>query len=54
MINPINKKYPAAIYLSSLVSLYLSHVNLSECDVCINEGGCLPIYTNQVTDLLHD
>ena len=23
-------------------------------EVCINEGGCLPIYTNQVIDLLHD
>ena len=52
MINPSNKKYSIAIYNSSLVSL--SHVNLSECEVCINEGGCLPIYTLQVTYLLHD
>ena len=53
MKNHINKKSPAAIYLSSL-TLSLSHVNLSECEVCINEGGHLPIYTNQVTGLLHD
>ena len=29
-------------------------MNLSECEVCINEGGCFLIYTNQVTGLLHD
>ena len=47
--------------IRSLLQLYksppclsLSHANLSECEVCINEGGHLPIYTNQVTDLLHD
>ena len=51
MIKPDNKKSPATNYLSSL---YLSHANLSECEVCINEGGRLPIYTFQVTDLLHD
>ena len=31
MINPINKNYSIAIYLSSL--FYLSHANLSECEV---------------------
>ena len=29
-------------------------MNLSECEVCINEGGNVPIYSFQVTDLLHD
>ena len=53
MNKPNNKKSSTAIYLSSL-SLSLSHVNLSECDLCINEGGNLPIYTNKVTNLLHD
>ena len=46
-----NKKSPAANYLSSLS---LSHANLSECEVCINEGGRLPIYTFHVTDQIHD
>ena len=36
------------------MSLSLSHAKLSECEVCINEGGLFPIYTNQVTELLHD
>ena len=53
MIKPSNKKSPTTIYLSSF-SLSLSHGNLSECEVCINKGGCLPIYTFQVTGLLHD
>ena len=48
MNNPSNKKYLTTIYLSSFS---LSHENLSECEVCINEGGSLPIYTNQVTGL---
>ena len=52
MRNPSNKKSSTTIYLSSF-SLSLSHVNLSEGEVCINEGGCLPIYTNKVTELLH-
>ena len=60
MIKPKNKKYPTIIYLSSLLSLSLSlslshsHAILSECEVCINQGGHLPNYTNQVTSLLHD
>ena len=29
-------------------------MNLSECEVCINEGGRLPIYILHVTDLLPD
>ena len=52
MINPSNKKYSSTIYLSFLLSL--SHANLRVCEVCINEGEHLPIYTNQVIDLLHD
>ena len=54
MINPSNNKYSVAIYLSSLVSISLSHANLNEFEVCINEGGRLPIYANHVTDILHE
>ena len=46
-----NKKSLETIYL---FSFSLSHVKLIECEVCINERGNLPIYTFQVTDLLHD
>ena len=47
----IKEKTPQSI---SPPCLSLSHANLSECEVCINEGGHLPIYTNQVIDLLHE
>ena len=53
MNKPSNKKSPTVIYLSSF-SLSPSHANLSEFELCINEGGRLPIYTFQVTSLLHD
>ena len=53
MNKPSNKKFASAIYLSYL-SLSLSHENLSECEVCINEGGSLPIYTFQLNDVIHD
>ena len=52
MNNTSNKKSLEAIYLSFFLSL--SHVNLSESEACKNEGGRLPIYTNQVTNILHD
>ena len=48
MIKSSNKKYSVAIYLSSFV--YLSLMQTWECEVCINEGECLPIYTFQVID----
>ena len=48
MIKPINKKYSTSIYLSSFVSLFL--MRTWECEVCINEGFNLPIYTFQVTN----
>ena len=52
MIKTNNKKYSTTIYLSSLC-LSFSLMRTSECEVCINEGVCFPIYTNQVTDQIH-
>ena len=52
MINPNNKI--SSSYLSLLPSLSLSHVKLRVCEVCINEGEHLPIYTFHVTDQIHD
>ena len=48
-----NKKSSTTIYLSSL---YFSlHSCELECmQVCINEGGRLPIYTFQLTHIMHD
>ena len=42
------------IYVSLLLWLSLSLMHLRECVWSINGEECLPIYTNQVTDLLHD
>ena len=53
MNKPSNKKYSATIYLSSL-SFSLYSYELEWVQVCINEGGFLPIYIFQVTCLLHD
>ena len=52
MIKPSKKKYLVAIYLSSFLSFSL--MQTWECEVCINEGESLPIYTFHVTDLLHN
>ena len=52
IIKSNNKKYSTDLSLSP--SLSLSYANFSKCEVCINELGCLPTYTNQVSSLLHD
>ena len=52
MEKPKNKKSSAALSLFPLVNLSSlspnAHLRVS---VCINEGGRLPIYAHQVTDL---